>query len=99
MYLAANTLLLQYVTLLAYALDGFAFAIEAACGEALGANKRRRFYRLCNGAAIYSIFVAVAATVGFLVAQRRFYQHAHHPRESARNSQCPCSMGYVGTHY
>tara|TARA_B110000285_G_C15073694_1_gene589441 strand:+ start:120 stop:1469 length:1350 start_codon:yes stop_codon:yes gene_type:complete len=63
--LAANTLLLQYVTLLAYALDGFAFAIEAACGEALGAKKRRRFYQLCNGAAIYSIIVAVTATVGF----------------------------------
>jgi len=63
--LAANTLLLQYVTLLAYALDGFAFAIEAACGEALGANKRRRFYQLCNAAAIYSIMVAVAATLGF----------------------------------
>jgi len=63
--LAANTLLLQYVALLAYALDGFAFAIEAACGEALGAKKRQRFYQLCNAAAIYSIFVAVAATVGF----------------------------------
>jgi MATE family multidrug resistance protein len=70
--LAANTLLLQYVTLLAYALDGFAFAIEAACGEALGANKRRRFYRLCNGAAIYSIFVAVAATLGFWLLSDAF---------------------------
>jgi|TARA_B110001469_G_scaffold15083_1_gene15250 MATE family multidrug resistance protein len=70
--LAANTLLLQYVTLLAYALDGFAFAIEAACGEALGANKRRRFYRLCNGAAIYSIIVAVAATVVFWLLSDAF---------------------------
>tara|TARA_B100000780_G_C21073271_1_gene431970 strand:- start:1148 stop:1336 length:189 start_codon:yes stop_codon:yes gene_type:complete len=42
--LAANTLLLQYVTLLSYALDGFAFAIEAACGEALGAKQKRRFH-------------------------------------------------------
>ena len=63
--LAANTLLLQYVTLLAYALDGFAFAIEAACGEALGARKRRRFYQLCNAAAIYSIIVSAVATVLF----------------------------------
>jgi MATE family multidrug resistance protein len=70
--LAANTLLLQYVTLLAYALDGFAFAIEAACGEALGANKRRRFYQLCNGAAIYSIIVAIAATVGFWLLSDAF---------------------------
>ena len=70
--LAANTLLLQYVTLLAYALDGFAFAVEAACGEALGANKRRRFYQLCNGAAIYSIIVAIAATVGFWLLSDAF---------------------------
>ena len=70
--LAANTLLLQYVTLLAYALDGFAFAIEAACGEALGAKHRRRFYQLCNAAAIYSILVAVASTVGFWLLSGAF---------------------------
>jgi MATE family multidrug resistance protein len=70
--LAANTLLLQYVALLAYALDGFAFAIEAACGEAVGAKKRRRFYQLCNAAAIYSVFVAIAATVGFWLFSHAF---------------------------
>jgi MATE family multidrug resistance protein len=70
--LAANTLLLQYVTLLAYALDGFAFAIEAACGEALGAKQKRRFYQLCNGAAIYSVMVAVAATFGFWLLSDAF---------------------------
>ena len=34
--LAANTILLQYVTLLAYFLDGFAHAAEASPGEAIG---------------------------------------------------------------
>jgi MATE family multidrug resistance protein len=63
--LAANTLLLQYVTLLAYALDGFAFAVEAASGEALGSKKRRDFYQLCNGAAIYSLAVATVASLVF----------------------------------
>ena len=70
--LAANTLLLQYVALLAYALDSFAFAIEAACGEALGAKRRQRFYQLCNAAAIYSVFVAIAATVGFWLFSHAF---------------------------
>jgi MATE family multidrug resistance protein len=58
-------LLLQYVTLLAYALDGFAFAVEAASGEALGSKKRRDFYQLCNGAAIYSLAVATVASLVF----------------------------------
>ena len=70
--LAANTLLLQYVTLLAYALDGFAFAIEAACGAALGAKQKRHFYQLCNAAALYSVMVAVAATVGFWLFSSAF---------------------------
>ncbi|HIG37639.1 MAG TPA: MATE family efflux transporter [Oceanospirillaceae bacterium] len=63
--LAANTLLLQYVALLAYALDGFAFAVEAASGEAIGARQKQRFYQLCNGAAVYSLLVALLATMGF----------------------------------
>ncbi len=70
--LAANTLLLQYIALLAYALDGFAFAVEAATGEALGAKKSQRFYQLCNGAAIYSILVALAATLAFWLFSEAF---------------------------
>jgi len=63
--LAANTFLLQYVAILAYALDGFAFAVEAASGEAIGARQKQRFYQLCNGAAVYSLVVAFLATMGF----------------------------------
>lgn len=38
--LAANQILLQFLHVTAYALDGFAFAAEALVGQALGARKR-----------------------------------------------------------
>lgn len=41
--LAANQVLLQFMEITAYALDGFAFAAEALIGQAVGARKRRDF--------------------------------------------------------
>jgi MATE family multidrug resistance protein len=38
--LAANQVLLQFLMITAYAMDGFAFAAEALVGQALGARKR-----------------------------------------------------------
>ena len=38
--LAANQVLLQFLEITAYALDGFAFAAEALVGQALGARRR-----------------------------------------------------------
>lgn len=38
--LAANQVLLQFLAITAYALDGFAFAAEAVVGQALGARRR-----------------------------------------------------------
>jgi multidrug resistance protein, MATE family len=38
--LAANQILMQFVSITAYALDGFAFAAEAIVGQALGARAR-----------------------------------------------------------
>jgi MATE family multidrug resistance protein len=41
--LAANQVLLQFLNITAYALDGFAFAAEALVGQALGAKNRALF--------------------------------------------------------
>jgi len=49
--LAANQVLLQFLNITAYALDGFAFAAEALVGQAVGAGARARFRR---GAALSS---------------------------------------------
>ena len=40
--LAANQVLLQFLMITAYALDGFAFAAEALVGQAMGAKSRKR---------------------------------------------------------
>jgi len=43
--LAANQVLIQFLNITAYALDGFAFAVEALVGQALGAKNRPLFRR------------------------------------------------------
>ncbi|MFY0690702.1 MAG: MATE family efflux transporter [Paracoccaceae bacterium] len=43
--LAANQILLQFLHITAYALDGFAFAAETLVGQSLGARERRRLRR------------------------------------------------------
>ncbi len=43
--LAANQVLLQFIEITAYALDGFAFAAEALVGQAVGARSRRDLRR------------------------------------------------------
>ncbi|MBC2834828.1 MATE family efflux transporter [Paragemmobacter straminiformis] len=50
--LAANQVLLQFLSITAYALDGFAFAAESLVGQAVGAKAPamvRRASRLCMG--------------------------------------------------
>lgn len=46
--LAANQVLLQFMEITAYALDGFAFAAEALIGQAVGARKRGAFRRAAS---------------------------------------------------
>ncbi|VAV91264.1 DNA-damage-inducible protein F [hydrothermal vent metagenome] len=62
--LAANQVLLQFFTVIAYVLDGFAFAAEALVGQALGARNRRALRRaalLTSGwGFLFSVLLAVA---------------------------------------
>ena len=62
--LAANQVLLQFLTFTAYALDGFAFAVESLVGQAIGAKQRATLRR---GAVLTSIW-GVAICVGFSIA-------------------------------
>jgi len=59
--LAANGILLHFLYLAAYALDGFAFASEALVGESKGARDRARF----RHAAILSSIWAVGSALAF----------------------------------
>lgn len=66
--LAANQVLMQFLSITAYALDGFAFAAESLVGQAVGARARgevRQAARLCMG---WGFGGAVAMAAAFAVA-------------------------------
>jgi len=57
--LAANTVLMNFQTFMAYALDGFAHAAEALVGRAMGQKNRAAFRAAVNSAALWSCAVAL----------------------------------------
>lgn len=66
--LAANQVLLQFLMITAYALDGFAFAAEAIVGRAMGARQRdilRRGAVLTSG---WGLFACALMTLAFALA-------------------------------
>ncbi len=66
--LAANAVLLNLQEIMAYGLDGFAFAAEALVGGAVGARDRPAFVAVTRAVALWSIGLAalVAAAYGIL---------------------------------
>ncbi len=58
--LAANQILMQFLQVTAYALDGFAFAAEALVGQALGARARSALRR---SALLSSLWGAIVCTI------------------------------------
>ncbi len=65
--LAANTVLLNFQTFMAYALDGFAHAAEALVGKAIGQKNRQLFYIMVRQIAGWSAFIAVGFTMVYLL--------------------------------
>ncbi len=68
--LAANAVLMNFQTLMAYALDGFAHAAEALVGRAVGRGDGRGLRRAIATAAFWSLLVAVLFTLLYAVAGR-----------------------------
>ncbi|MFN4102526.1 MAG: MATE family efflux transporter, partial [Pararhodobacter sp.] len=58
--LAANQVLLQFVALTAYALDGFAFAAESLVGQAVGARRPDRVRRASVMTSVWGLGGALA---------------------------------------
>ncbi len=56
--LATNTVLLNFQTFMAYALDGFAHAAEALVGKTIGEKNYRQFQRLVKSTMLWSLAVA-----------------------------------------
>jgi multidrug resistance protein, MATE family len=65
--LAANALLLNFLYLASYALDGFANAAESLVGQAAGARDRVMFDRALRLSTQWSLGVAVTLSVAFAV--------------------------------
>ena len=65
--LAANAVLLQFIMLTSYALDGFAHAAEALVGRSVGRRRWDEFATAVRAAARFSLFAAGAASLAFLL--------------------------------
>jgi len=66
--LAANQVLLQFLYVTAYALDGFAFAAEALVGQAMGARARLVLRRSASMTGAWGGGVAIALAAVFALA-------------------------------
>ncbi|WP_455221617.1 MATE family efflux transporter [Kaarinaea lacus] len=62
--LAANAILFNMQTFMAYALDGFAFAAEALVGKAVGSRDRSSYFIALKSSAVWALFTS-ALFVGF----------------------------------
>lgn len=65
--LAANQILMQFIEITAYALDGFAFAAEAIVGHALGARSRDALRRGAMLASFWGLIASGLLALGFAV--------------------------------
>jgi multidrug resistance protein, MATE family len=66
--LAANQVLLQFLHISAFALDGFAFGAESLVGQAMGAKNRAALRRSAALSSIWGGVMALAMAAIFLVA-------------------------------
>jgi MATE family multidrug resistance protein len=65
--LAANQVLLQFLNITAYALDGFAFAAEALVGQAFGAKNRALFRKSAVMTSQWGVGSVVLMALAFFV--------------------------------
>ncbi len=63
--LASNQILMQFVSITAFALDGFAFAAEALVGQALGAKNRAQLRRAALLSSYWAFGSAIVLALGF----------------------------------
>ncbi len=66
--LAANHILLQFLSVTAFAMDGFAFAVESLVGQALGARDRRAFRRAAILTSQWGFGTGAMLTLAFALA-------------------------------
>ncbi|WP_138467981.1 MATE family efflux transporter [Poseidonocella sp. HB161398] len=63
--LAANQILMQFITITAFALDGLAFAVESLVGQAMGARDRLRLRRAALLCSQWGLAAGALLSLGF----------------------------------
>ena len=63
--LAANQVLLQFLVIASYGLDGFAFAAETLVGQAMGARNRAGLRQAAKLAGVWTAVMALLAAIAF----------------------------------
>jgi MATE family, multidrug efflux pump len=63
--LAANQILIQFLEITAFALDGFALAAEALVGQAMGARSRGRLRQSAIMTSLWGVVICAGLTLGF----------------------------------
>ena len=61
--LAANAILMHFITTTAYFLDGSAIAAESLAGKAVGAKNRKDFVRICKVTISWSSIIAALSSI------------------------------------
>ncbi len=69
--LAANAILFNMYTFMAYGLDGFAHASEALVGKAIGSRQRQALVETIKVAAYWTFIVSVLVSIGYYLAGSR----------------------------
>lgn len=64
--LAVNTILLQFWTVMAYGIDGFAFAAESLVGKYLGAGQRQQLTRTLKALFVWGQGLGIAFALSYL---------------------------------
>jgi len=65
--MAANAVLLQFITFMAYVLDAYAHAAEAMVGEALGKKNKQLLKQMVNACALWSLGSALLFMLAYLL--------------------------------
>ncbi|NVD08148.1 MATE family efflux transporter DinF [Vibrio sp. JPW-9-11-11] len=68
---AANAVLMSFLMMISYAMDGFAYAMEAMVGKAVGANDKRQLSRSLVGTFFWSLIISVILTGLFAISGSR----------------------------
>ncbi len=72
---AANAVLLNFLMLISYGLDGFAYAVEAMVGRAIGRRDRQGLWEAIVLNLGWALLIALAFALGFALGGRQLIAH------------------------